>query len=225
MACERTARLVADYFDEALSLQQRQALDLHGQQCPDCALALKEARQTHTQLMRWQQQAVPQWHRPALPQPHVQRPPLRWAWWQWTPLAASCMLALAVVLNVQISTGTQGFAIRFGAASTLDTTQLEARLAAFESQRQAALQTFSQALMQQQSADNTRLMEAMIDSVIEQVGDSTAHSLEQVIAYFESQRQQDLQLLQAGYQQLADSDYATIRSVEQLAMLVQGGQP
>jgi hypothetical protein len=32
-------------------------------------------------------------------------------------------------------------------------------------------------------------------------------------------------LLQASYQQLADSDYATIRSVEQLAMLVQGGQP
>jgi hypothetical protein len=68
-------------------------------------------------------------------------------------------------------------------------------------------------------------MEAMIDGVIEQLGDSTARSLEQVIAYFESQREQDLQLLQASYQQLADSDYATIRSVEQLAMLVQGGQP
>ena len=37
--------------------------------------------------------------------------------------------------------------------------------------------------------------------------------------------QQDLQLLRTSYQQLADSDYATIRSVEQLASLVQGGQP
>ena len=68
-------------------------------------------------------------------------------------------------------------------------------------------------------------MEAVIESVVDQFGDSTARSLEQVIAYFESQRQQDLQLLRTSYQQLADSDYATIRSVEQLASLVQGGQP
>lgn len=225
MTCERTATLVADYLDEALPPQQRHSLDQHAQQCPDCALSLQEARRAHAHLLRWQQQAVPQWRRPALPEHDVQRPPLRWPGWQWAPLAASCMLALAVVLNVQISTGSPGLAIRFGAASTLDTAQLEARLAAFETQQQVALQTLSQALMQQQSADNARLMEAMIDSVIEQVGASTALSLEQVIAYFESQRQQDLQLLQAGYQQLADSDYATIRSVEQLAMLVQGGRP
>ncbi len=225
MACERTATLVADYFDTALGAQQRQALQEHTQQCADCALALEQARHTHAQLLRWQPQSVPAWSR--APLPGEQEPPrrLRWTWWQWAPLAVSCMLALAVVLNVQVSTGVQGLSIRFGAAPSVDMAQLEARLAAFDAQQQAALQTLTQTLMQQQSNDNARLMEAMIDGVIEQLGDSTARSLEQVIAYFESQREQDLQLLQASYQQLADSDYATIRSVEQLAMLVQGGQP
>jgi hypothetical protein len=225
MACERTATLVADHFDDTLVPLQREALDQHARHCADCAQALDEARQTHAHLRTWQPQRVPAWSRPALPSAPQKRSRLRWAWWQWAPLAVSCVLALAVVLNVQISTGSQGMAIRFGASSTPDTAQLEARLAAFDAQYQAALQTLTQTLMQQQATDNARLMEAVIDSVVEQFGDSTARSLEQVIAYFESQREQDLQLLQASYQQLADSDYATIRSVEQLAMLVQGGQP
>ncbi len=225
MACERTATLVADHFDDTLSPLQREALEQHARQCPDCARALGEARQTHAQLLTWQVQRVPAWSRPTLPTASEKPARLRWTWWQWAPLALSCVLALAVVLNVQISTGSQGLAIRFGAAPTLDTAQLEARLAAFDAQQQAALQTLTQTLMQQQATDNARLMEAVIDSVVEQFGNSTARSLEQVIAYFESQREQDLQLLQASYQQLADSDYATIRSVEQLAMLVQGGQP
>jgi len=225
MACERTATLVADHFDEALSLLQREALERHALECPDCAHALAQAHQTHAHLLGWQQQAVPAWARPRLPAAQEKQPRLRWHWWQWAPLTLSCVLALAVVLNVQVSTDSQGVAIRFGAAPTLDTAQLEARLAAFEAQQQVALQTLTQTLMQQQATDNARLMEAVIDSVVEQFGDSTTRSLEQVVAYFESLREQDLQLLQASYQQLADSDYATIRSVEQLASLVQGGQP
>jgi hypothetical protein len=221
MACERTATLVADHFDDTLAPRQREALEQHASQCPDCAQALEAALQTQAHLLQWQPQRVPAWSRPRLPSAPEKSSSLRWTWWQWAPLAVSCVLALAVVLNVQISTGSQGMAIRFGATSTLDTAQLDARLAAFDAQQQAALQSVTQALMQQQSDSNARLMEA----VIEQVSDSTANSLEQVIAYFESQREQDLRLLQTSYQQLADSDYATIRSVEQLAMLVQGGQP
>ena len=57
--------------------------------------------------------------------------------------------------------------------------------------------------------------------MIEQFGDSTTRSLEQVMAYFEAQRQQDLQLMQTSYQRLADSDFQTIRSMQQLANYVQ----
>lgn len=226
MSCEHTATLVAEYFEESLSPQQRSALDAHRQRCPECEQALQAARLTTAQLRRWQDLPVPQWSRPRAATVQPQRQTARWLWWQWAPLAMSFVLALAVLVNVQVSVTTQGLAVRFGAAPTaVDNATLEARLAAFDAQQQAALQSLTLALAQQQSEDNARLMEAVIDSVVEQFGDSTARSLEQVIAYFESQRQQDLQLLQTSYQQLADSDYATIRSVEQLASLVQGGQP
>jgi len=226
MSCEQTATLVAEYFDEALSLQQRSLLDGHRLTCQECEQALQAARIASAHLQAWQPQTVPEWSRPRATAAEAPRSSPRWHWWQWAPLAMSCVLALAVVVNVQITSSTQGLAIRFGAMpASVDTDMLEARLAAFDAQQQAALQALTLTLAQQQSEDNARLMEAVIDNVVEQFGDSTARSLEQVIAYFESQRRQDLQLLQTSYQQLANSDYATIRSVEQLASLVQGGQP
>lgn len=226
MPCEQTATLVAEYFDDTLSPQQRRALDAHRLQCSECEEALVAARAGTAYLKGWQQQPVPAWSRPRLARSEGQHSAARWRWWQWAPLAMSCVLALAVLVNVQVSATDQGFAIRFGEApTTVSLAEVEARLVAFEAQQQAVQQQLVQTLAAQQGVDNARLMEAVIDSVVDQFGDSTARSLEQVIAYFESQRQQDLQLLRTSYQQLADSDYATIRSVEQLASLVQGGQP
>lgn len=231
MRCEHTAALVTEYLDDTLSLRQRNMLDAHRLQCLECEAALSVALATMTHLQRWREQPVPAWTRPrasaevdarrASPTPKA----ALWQWWQWAPLVTSFLLAFAVMLNVQFSATEDGFAIRLGSTSSASLTDVEARLAVFEAQQQLAMQTLTTNLAQQQSADNARLMDAVIDSVVGQFGDSTARSLEQVIAYFESQRQQDLQLLRTSYQQLADSDYATIRSVEQLASLVQRGQP
>ena len=44
--------------------------------------------------------------------------------------------------------------------------------------------------------------------------------MDRVYAYFEQQRLIDLQDMRVGYQQLVDSDYETIRSLEQLAQFV-----
>ena len=225
MSCEHTATLVAEYFDDTLAVQQRAAHDSHRLQCLECQHALNAARAATAHLQRWREQPVPEWSRGRAAASQSPRPATRWQWWQWAPLAMSFTLALAVMANVQVGASTEGIEIRFGPAPEVAALEIEARLSAFEAQQQLALQSLTQALAEQQSADNARLMEAVIDSVVDQFGDSTARSLEQVIAYFEYQRQQDLQLLRTSYQQLADSDYATIRSVEQLASLVQGGQP
>lgn len=225
MPCEHTATLVAESLDSSLSAPRRAVHDTHRQHCPECQQALTAARAATAHLQRWREQPVPEWSRLRAAETEAPRRAARWQWWQWAPLAMSFALALAVMANVQVSTSTQGMAVRFGAVPAPGMEDVEARLAEFEARQQLALQTLTQALAEQQSADNARLMEAVIDNVVEQFGDSTTRSLEQVIAYFESQRQQDLQLLRTSYQQLADSDYATIRSVEQLASLVQGGQP
>jgi soluble cytochrome b562 len=67
-----------------------------------------------------------------------------------------------------------------------------------------------------QDANNLRLMQAVLD----QAQEATAQSLDQMAGYFEQQRQLDIQDFQVGYQELADSDYETIRSLQQLATFI-----
>ena len=44
MSCHESSKLVPDYFDETLSLQQRKAMETHLQNCADCQEALAEAK-------------------------------------------------------------------------------------------------------------------------------------------------------------------------------------
>jgi len=67
-----------------------------------------------------------------------------------------------------------------------------------------------------QDSNNVQLLQA----VMEQTQQSTADSFDQMYAYFEQQRLLDLQDMRAGYEQLVDSDYETIRSLQQLVNYV-----
>ena len=223
MSCHESSKLVPDYFDETLSLQQRKAMETHLQNCADCQEALAEAKSINVHLRQWQDEPVPQWQR--IPkQLHVKSEPARPRfsfWGQWAPLAGAFMMAVAVMFNVQLQVQDNGFSIAFGGGSGIDAGVIAAQLEEFENEQRAAqqqtLQLLTAQLEERQAGNNARLLE----TVIEQFGDSTTRSLEQVMAYFEAQRQQDLQLMQTSYQRLADSDFQTIRSMQQLANYVQ----
>ncbi|MES3007482.1 MAG: zf-HC2 domain-containing protein [Pseudomonadota bacterium] len=228
MTCKQTTALVVEYLESDLSAAQRSILEHHLRDCVHCRQELASVQQTQASLRSWQEEPVPQWNRiPASLQPTEKRhrSPTLFGW-QWVPLAASFLLALAVLLNVQISTTPDGIVVAFGGAagvseagvSEVDVTE---QLARFEEQQQQLqeeqLQAFTVRMEERQDAANARLMETMVS----QFGETTSRSLEQVIAYVEEQRERDLQVLQSSYQQLADSDYETIRSVQQLATYVQ----
>ena len=74
---------------------------------------------------------------------------------------------------------------------------------------------------ERQDSSNIQLLQA----VMEQTQQTTADSMDRIYTYFEEQRLQDMEALRASYQQLADSDYATIQSLQDLAQYVsfQGG--
>lgn len=223
MSCRETENLVADYFDSSLSTTQRRILDQHVQQCAHCRDELAAAQQVGAHLRQWQEQPVPQWNRiPAALQNQRNTRRAGWfSWWQWAPAALSLVMVLAVFSNATLTRNTDGFVLAFGADSAIDETALAAQLARFEEQQALRQEQEFQALVarmeERQDASNIRLME----TVISQMSDSTARSLDQVMAYFEATREQDMQMLQSTYQQLADSDYETIRSVQQLASYVQ----
>lgn len=228
MSCHESAKLVADYFDESVKRRTRQAIETHMQACGTCRAAVAEAQLVNAQLRQWQDEAVPQWQR--VPRELRSRPEerkLRVSFWaQWAPLAAACVLALAFVFNVQLQVNDNGFSVAFGAQRGVDAEQLAARLVQFEQEQRAqqaqALQALNASIEQRQADSNAQLLQ----TVITQFGDSTTRSLQQVMVYFEAQRQEDLALMQASYQRLVDSDYQTVRSMQQLANYVQyqGGQ-
>lgn len=223
MSCPESSRLVPDYFDETLSLQGRNALEAHLHGCADCQAALADAKGIHAHLRQWQAAAVPQWQRvpQSLRDKSAPARPRFSFWGQWAPLAGAFMLALAVMFNVQLQVEDNGFRIAFGSSAAIDAEAIAARLARFEAEQRATqqqtLQVLSAQIEERQAGSNARLLE----TVIEQFGDSTTRSLEQVMAYFEAQRAEDLQLMQASVQRLADSDFQTIRSMQQLASYVQ----
>jgi hypothetical protein len=64
-----------------------------------------------------------------------------------------------------------------------------------------------------------------MQAVLDQTQQATAQSLDQMAGYIEQQRQLDMQDFQVGYQELADSDYKTIRSLQQLATFVSYQDP
>lgn len=223
MSCHETSTLIPDYFDESLSLQQRSAIEAHLHSCGDCQEALADAKSINVHLRQWQDEAVPQWQRvPAQLRRKAESSRPRFSFWgQWAPLAGAFVMAVAVMFNVQLQIQDNGLTLAFGGTAAIDADTIAAQLEQFEAQQRAAqqqtLQVLSAQIEERQASNNARLLE----TVIGQFGDSTTRSLEQVMAYFEAQRAEDLQLMQASYQRLADSDFQTIRSMQQLANYVQ----
>jgi hypothetical protein len=56
--------------------------------------------------------------------------------------------------------------------------------------------------------------------IMDQSQQTTTENFETMYSYFEEQRLSDLQDMRQGYQQLVDSDYETIRSLQQLVNYV-----
>ena len=225
MLCDQTAMLVADYFDKSLSAAARAGVDQHLAQCPTCKQEVLAMQAVVARTLQWQEQSVPEWDRASVALPldsdtdnatfakrsgnrSVRRvDSSHWsgvsAWWQWGPLAASVFMAVAVIFDLQISSNDNGFNVAFGGS--------------YASLTSAAVAEQWQLLEQQQRAETLATMQV----VLQEFGDSNAGNLSRIVDYFEQQRQLDLELMQAGYQQLIDSDYETIRSVRQLASYVQ----
>ena len=120
-----------------------------------------------------------------------------------------------LLFNVNVISNDSGFSISF-AGSSASGSNLNAQLADFEQAQRLEMQQLVARVEGRQDSTNVQLLQA----VMEQAQQSTADSFDQMYAYFEQQRLLDLQDMRAGYEQLVDSDYETIRSLQQLVNYV-----
>lgn len=219
MSCPKTHYLLQEYFSEDLSEIARSELDRHLADCAHCNAELESVLFAQQDLQQWQEQRVPHWDRglELFRQEHrLDRPASRfWLSWQWLPTAASLAMLCVLLFNVNVISTDSGFSVSFAGPATSDT-NLDARLAEFEQAQRLEMQQFVTRVESRQDSNNVQLLQA----VMEQTQQSTADSFDQMYAYFEQQRLLDLQDMRVGYEQLVDSDYETIRSLQQLVNYV-----
>ena len=219
MSCPKTHYLLQEYFSEGLSAVARNELDRHLADCAHCNAQLESVLLAQQDLQQWQEQRVPHWdrHLELFRQEHrIDRPVSRfWLSCQWLPTAASLAMLCVLLFNVNVISNDSGFSISFAGPSASGS-NLNAQLADFEQAQRLEMQQLVARVEGRQDSTNVQLLQA----VMEQAQQSTADSFDQMYAYFEQQRLLDLQDMRAGYEQLVDSDYETIRSLQQLVNYV-----
>ena len=219
MSCPKTHYLLQEYFSESLSAVARNEFDRHLADCVHCNAQLESVLLAQQDLQQWQEQRVPHWdrHLELFRQEHrIDRPVSRfWLSWQWLPTAASLAMLCVLLFNVNVVSNDSGFSISF-AGSSASGSNLNAQLADFEQAQRLEMQQLVARVEGRQDSTSVQLLQA----VMEQAQQSTADSFDQMYAYFEQQRLLDLQDMRAGYEQLVDSDYETIRSLQQLVNYV-----
>ena len=211
MSCPKTQHLLQEYFSEELAPLTREELDRHLEDCEFCNLELESLLLTQSNLLQWQDQRVPHWDRglAMFRQDHRVAKPVTgfWSRWQWFPTAASFAMLCLLLLNVAVVSDAGGFSITFGQQALVQDVQVQ--LTALQASQRDRMED-------RQDSNNVRLMQVIMD----QSQRTTTENFETMYSYFEGQRLSDLQDMRQGYQQLVDSDYETIRSLQQLVNYV-----
>lgn len=218
MSCPKTDHLLKEYFANELGQIAKQEMENHLRSCTHCNAELEALLQVQGRLSNWQEQRVPHWDRGVelFQREHRSERPVKigFDFWRWLPTATSFAMLLLVVLNTSMSVDERGVSVSFGGGD-IDS-DLEGRLSEFQEKQRAELEDFVARIESRQDNNNMQLMQVVFD----QTQQTTAENLERIYAFFEEQRLQDLEDMRVGYQELIDNDYATVRSIEQLAQYV-----
>ena len=218
MQCPESARCLSAYVLDELVPSDRKAFKNHLLGCAQCSAELASFERVNTVLNSWDDEALPvsaAAHRerirnlaePLSKQEKASRLSL-FNWWQWAPSALSFAVLMLVFMNASFLVDEDGFSVSFGGLKNgasveqmVDREELHQVIARLE---------------QRQDQNNIALMQA----VLNQARESSEANFQQLFAFFEQQRLNDLEQVRASYDQLAESDFETLRSLQQLASYV-----
>lgn len=213
MPCPKTDPFLYQYFTGDSASRAKLLKEPHFSQCSYCSEQLSEMLATESNLSEWEDVKVPSWNSKDILNNGKSRFPNFWV--QWIPAAACLAMFCVAVLNLQITDFGNGVNISFGNQST----EMESLIREVRRVQELQLAELNVALTEVESIrtqNNSRLLQ----SVLEQTQLNSAQNFDRVVRFFDAQRILDLQDMRQGYQQLVDSDYQTLRSLQQLASFV-----
>jgi hypothetical protein len=222
MQCPESVRYLSAYVLDELALSERDAFENHLADCAQCSAELASFDSVKSVLNSWDDEALP-----ASAAPHRERirhlaEPLpkqdkasRWPllnWWQWAPSAVSFAVLVLVFMDARFLVDEAGFSVSFGGLKNdASVFQMVDQMVDREELQQVI------ARLEQRQDQNTI---ALMQAVLNQARESSEANFQQLFAFFEQQRLNDLEQVRASYEQLAESDFETLRSLQQLASYV-----
>lgn len=222
MQCPESVRYLSAYVLDELALSERDAFENHLADCAQCSAELASFDSVKSVLNSWDDEALPASaaaHRerirhlaePLPKQDKARRWPLL-NWWQWAPSAVSFAVLVLVFMDARFLVDEAGFSVSFGGLKNdASVFQMVDQMVDREELQQVI------ARLEQRQDQNTI---ALMQAVLNQARESSEANFQQLFAFFEQQRLNDLEQVRASYEQLAESDFETLRSLQQLASYV-----
>lgn len=218
MACTETQKLVAEYLGGEMTVAQRATCEYHFSQCSDCRQAFANLAGATEQLLAWEAVDVPEWDRSATmvagDGDESGRTSQRVVTFPGNKNTGSdkadrmknrftgswqSWLPLAATVALAVFLG-------WNQETGLSEQELAAYLDAFEQRQQAQTQR-------------------MLDTALQEFGDSTSDSMIQLVEWIEAQRTADMHQLEASFQQMLNNDYRALNSMQQLASWASTQEP
>jgi hypothetical protein len=222
MQCPESVRYLSAYVLDELALSERDAFENHLADCAQCSAELASFDSVKSVLNSWDDEALPASaaaHRERIR--HLAEPlpkqdkASRWPllnWWQWAPSAVSFAVLVLVFMDARFLVDEAGFSVSFGGLKNdASVFQMADQMVDREELQQVI------ARLEQRQDQNTI---ALMQAVLNQARESSEANFQQLFAFFEQQRLNDLEQVRASYEQLAESDFETLRSLQQLASYV-----
>jgi hypothetical protein len=222
MQCPESVRYLSAYVLDELALSERDAFENHLADCAQCSAELASFDSVKSVLNSWDDEALPasaaahreRIRRLAEPLPKQDKAS-RWPllnWWQWAPSAVSFAVLVLVFMDARFLVDEAGFSVSFGGLKNdASVFQMVDQMVDREELQQVI------ARLEQRQDQNTI---ALMQAVLNQARESSEANFQQLFAFFEQQRLNDLEQVRASYEQLAESDFETLRSLQQLASYV-----
>lgn len=222
MQCPESVRYLSAYVLDELALSERDAFENHLADCAQCSAELASFDSVKSVLNSWDDEALPasaaahreRIRRLAEPLPKQDKAS-RWPllnWWQWAPSAVSFAVLVLVFMDARFLVDEAGFSVSFGGLKNdASVFQMADQMVDREELQQVI------ARLEQRQDQNTI---ALMQAVLNQTRESSEANFQQLFAFFEQQRLNDLEQVRASYEQLAESDFETLRSLQQLASYV-----
>ena len=223
MQCPETERCLPAYVVDELVPDERESFEAHLLGCGECSAELASFAGVKSALQAWNDAPFPASaaaHRDrvrSLAEPVPSRGTVKeshWPtlnWWQWAPSAISFVLLVILLVDARFLATDEGFSLSFGGQENTNKTADGQEMISREEVQQLI------ARLEQRQDQNTI---ALMQAVLSQTRESNEASFQQLFALFEQQRLDDLEQVRASYDQLASSDFETLRSLQQLASYV-----